>query len=178
MKKNLISVAILALLIINIVLTSIMMFSVLNTNKKTAAFVTQVASAIHLELGTEEKTQEEEAITIDDIDTYTIADLVIQLKPSVVTDGNGETTSKAHYVSTSVVLSMNKKNNDYKTYSADLENKVDLIKGEITEAFSQYTMEEASENPQTVKDDILNRIRALYGSDFVFDVTLSNPLYQ
>ncbi len=178
MKKNLISVAILVLLIVNIVLTSIMMFSVLNTNKKTAAFVTQVASAIQLELGTKGEAQEEEVITIDDIDTYTIADLVIQLKPSVVTDSNGETTSKAHYVSTSVVLSMNKKNNDYKIYSADLENKVDLIKGEITEAFSQYTMEEASENPQTVKDDILNRIRALYGSDFVFDVTLSNPLYQ
>ncbi len=178
MKKNLVSVAILVLLIVNIVLTSIMMFSVLNTNRKTAAFVTQVASAIQLELGTDEKVQEEEAITIDDIDTYTIADLVIQLKPSVITDSDTETTSKVHYVSTSVVLSMNKKNSDYKTYSADLENKVDLIKGEITEAFSQYTMEEASENPQAVKDDILNRIRALYGSDFIFDVTLSNPLYQ
>ena len=73
---------------------------------------------------------------------------------------------------------MNKKNADYKTYSADLVNKEDLIKGEITEAFSQYTMEEASENPQAVKDEILSRIQALYGSDFIFDVTLSNPLYQ
>ena len=178
MKKNLISVAILVLLIVNIVLTSIMMFSVLNTNKKTAAFVTQVASAIHLELGTDGEAQEEETITIDDIDTYTIADMTIQLKPSTVTNSSGETTSKVHYVSTSIVLSMNKKNSDYKTYSADLENKVDLIKGEITDAFSQYTMEEASDNPQAVKDDILNRIHALYGSDFIFDVTLSNPLYQ
>ena len=138
MKKNLISVAILVLLIVNIVLTSIMMFSVLNTNKKTAAFVTQVASAIHLELGTDGEAQEEETVTIDDIDTYTIADMTIQLKPSAITDSNGETT----------------------------------------DAFSQYTMEEASENPQAVKDDILSRIRALYGSDFIFDVTLSNPLYQ
>jgi|Cm827metagenome_2_1110796.scaffolds.fasta_scaffold00671_10 flagellar FliL protein len=178
MKKNLISVAILVLLIVNIVLTSIMMFSVLNTNKKTAAFVTQVASAIHLELGTDGEAQEEETVTIDDIDTYTIADMTIQLKPSAITDSNGETTTKVHYVSTSIVLSMNKKNSDYKTYSADLENKVDLIKGEITDAFSQYTMEEASDNPQAVKDDILSRIRALYGSDFIFDVTLSNPLYQ
>lgn len=178
MKKNLISVAILVLLIVNIILTSIMMFSVLNTNKKTAAFVTQVASAIHLELGTDEEGQTEEAVTIDDIDTYTIADMTIQLKPSTITDSNGETTTKVHYVSTSIVLSMNKKNSDYKTYSADLENKVDLIKGEITDAFSQYTMEEASENPQAVKDDILNRIQALYDSDFIFDVTLSNPLYQ
>ena len=177
MKKNLISVAILVLLIVNIVLTSIMMFSVLNTNKKTAAFVTEVASAIQLELGTEES-QETETVAIDDIDTYTIADMTIQLKPSAATNSSGENTSKVHYVSTSIVLSMNKKNADYKTYSADLVNKEDLIKGEITEAFSQYTMEEASENPQAVKDEILSRIQALYGSDFIFDVTLSNPLYQ
>ena len=173
MKKNLISVAILVLLIVNIVLTSIMMFSVLNTNKKTAAFVTEVASAIQLELGTDEESQETETVAIDDIDTYTIADMTIQLKPSATTNSSGENTGKVHYVSTSIVLSMNKK-----TYSADLVNKEDLIKGEITEAFSQYTMEEASENPQAVKDEILSRIQALYGSDFIFDVTLSNPLYQ
>ena len=173
MKKNLISVAILVLLIVNIVLTSIMMFSVLNTNKKTAAFVTEVASAIQLELGTDEESQETETVAIDDIDTYTIADMTIQLKPSATTNSSGENTSKVHYVSTSIVLSMNKKNADYKTYSADLVNK-----DEITEAFSQYTMEEASENPQAVKDEILSRIQALYGSDFIFDVTLSNPLYQ
>lgn len=178
MKKNLISVAILVLLIVNIVLTSIMMFSVLNTNKKTAAFVTEVASAIQLELGSGgEETVEQETVSIDDMDTYTIEDMTIQLKPSV-TEGSDGASTKVHYVSTSIVLSMNKKDADYKTYSADLANKVDLIKGEITEAFSQYTMEEASENPQAVKDDILNRIQALYNSKFIFDVTLSNPLYQ
>ena len=178
MKKNLISVAILVLLIVNIVLTSIMMFSVLNTNKKTAAFVTEVASAIRLELGTGEgEAEEQEAVSIDDMDTYTIADMTIQLKPSVTEESDG-TGTKVHYVSTSIVLSMNKNDKDYKTYSADLANKVDLIKGEITEAFSQYTMEEASENPQAVKDDILNRIQTLYNSKFIFDVTLSNPLYQ
>ena len=54
MKKNLISIVILALLIVNIVLTSIMMFSVMSTNKKTAALVGDVAAAISLELGTGE----------------------------------------------------------------------------------------------------------------------------
>ena len=176
MKKNLISIAILVLLIVNIVLTSIMMFSIVNTNRKTAAFVTEVASAIQLELDTNEG--EAEAVSIDNIDAYTISDLTIQLKPTTTTDSDGETTSKVHYVSTSVVLSMNKTDEDYATYSADLDNKADLIKGEITEAFSQYTMEEASADSSLVTDDILNRIQTLYNSDFIFDVTLSNPLYQ
>lgn len=178
MKKNLISIAILVLLIINVVLTSVMMFSVVNTNKKTAAFVTQVASAISLELGENEGETGETAVSMADMDTYTISDMTIQLKPTVTVDDDGQETGKAHYVNTSVVLSMNKNHEDYKKYSADLEAKADLIKGEITEAFSQYTMEELTGNPEQIKDDILARIQTLYGSDFIFDITLSNPLYQ
>ena len=37
MKKNLLSILILVLLIVNIALTSVMMISVISTNKKTAA---------------------------------------------------------------------------------------------------------------------------------------------
>lgn len=178
MKKNLISIAILVLLIINVVLTSVMMFSVVNTNKKTAAFVTQVASAISLELGENEDETVEAAVSMADMDTYTISDMTIQLKPTVTVEDDGQEAAKAHYVNTSVVLSMNKNHEDYKTYSADLEAKADLIKGEITEAFSRYTMEELTGNPEQIKDDILVRIQTLYGSDFIFDITLSNPLYQ
>ena len=54
MKKNLLSVLILALLVVNLILTGIMMFSVMSTNKKTAAVVTDVASILKLEIGTGE----------------------------------------------------------------------------------------------------------------------------
>ena len=50
MKRNLISILILALLIVNVVLTAIMMFSVTSTSKKTAALVDSISSAIALEL--------------------------------------------------------------------------------------------------------------------------------
>ena len=59
MKKNLISIIILALLIVNIVLTAIMMFSVTTTNRKTAALVGDIASAISLDLGTGEIGEQE-----------------------------------------------------------------------------------------------------------------------
>ena len=48
MKKNLLSIVILALLIVNLVLTSIMMFSVTSTNKKTGAVVADIASILKL----------------------------------------------------------------------------------------------------------------------------------
>ena len=51
MKKNLLSLVILSLLVVNIILTSIMLFSVVGTNKKTAAIVTDIAGILSLETG-------------------------------------------------------------------------------------------------------------------------------
>lgn len=172
MKKNLISIVILALLIVNIVLTAIMMFSVTSTNKKTAALVTDVASAISLDLGTEQTEEAEQAVAVpmENIVPHTIADMTIPLKKSE--DG------KDHYALLSVTLSMDSKNKDYKTYGADLASREDLIKGEINDVVSQYTMEEASSDSQAIKDAILARIQELFNSDFIFDVTLSSTLYQ
>ena len=48
MKKNLLSVLILALLVVNIVLTTIMMLSITKTNSKTAELVTNIATVMNL----------------------------------------------------------------------------------------------------------------------------------
>lgn len=50
MKKNLISIVILALLIVNVVLSSVTLISVTGTNKKTAALVGDIAAAISIDL--------------------------------------------------------------------------------------------------------------------------------
>ena len=50
MKKNLLSVLILVLLIVNIALSAVMMISVVGTNKKTAAMIDSVVAVMNLEL--------------------------------------------------------------------------------------------------------------------------------
>ena len=50
MKKNLLSIAILALLIVNVVLTSVMLFSVNGTMKKSAALIDSISVALKLEM--------------------------------------------------------------------------------------------------------------------------------
>ncbi len=176
MKKNLISIIILALLIVNIVLTSVMMFSVMSTNKKTANLVTDIASAISLELGEEEEGEPAEVIPMEDTQTYTIADLRILLKKAEPS-AEGETDPDDHYALLNVTLSMNSKHKDYKTYS-DLSTREDLIKGQINDVVSQYTLDQAKESNQQIEDEILNKIQTLFDSDFIFDVTLSSYLYQ
>lgn len=164
MKKNLISIVILALLIVNIVLSSITLFSVFGTNKKTAALVTDIAAAVSLETGIQSEVQ----VPMADVVTYDIAEMTIPLK-------NGE-DGKAHYALVSVTLSMNSKDEDYATYS-DLTVRESLIKGEINAVFSQYTLEQAKGNSQMIEDEILERVQTLFNSKFIYDVTII-PLYQ
>ena len=169
MKKNLISIIILTLLIINIVLSSITLFSVFGTNKKTAALVTDIAAAINLDLGATQEEEEIVTVSMADVVTYDIAEMTIPLK-------KGE-DGKEHYALLSVTLSMNSKDKDYEVYG-DLTTRESLIKGEINDVVAQYTVDQARENSHVIEEQILERIQLLFDSKFVYVVTISGALYQ
>ncbi len=84
MKKNLLSVVILALLVVNLILTGIMMFSCVSANKKTAALVNDIASVLDLELtGGGANAEEVAAVSVADTEIYNIADaMTVALRPS------------------------------------------------------------------------------------------------
>lgn len=165
MKRNLLSVLILALLVVNIVLTGIMMFSVVGTSKKTAALVTDIATILQLEVGTADGEGKED-LNVDDIEMYNIADsMTIHLRTAE--DG------RDHYCIVSVALSMNKKNADYKKYSGKLTDYESLIKGEVDQVIGNYTKEEAEANKEAIADEILTRIQDLFDSTFIVDVVFT-----
>lgn len=169
MKKNLISIIILALLIVNIVLTAIMMFSVTGTATKTSALVDNITRALNLEL-TAKGDAGASAVPISDIATYDIAEMTIELQQ----DAEGE----QHFFVGSITLSMNTKDKGYKTYGGDMESRESLIKSEITDVISSYTVEDARSNQDTIKSEILERIQTLFNSEFVFNVAFSDILIQ
>ncbi|EOS73182.1 hypothetical protein C819_03907 [Lachnospiraceae bacterium 10-1] len=178
MKKNLISIVILALLVVNLVLTAIMMFGVMSTNKKTAALVGKIASAISLDLGESgEGGEAAKEISIADTVTYTISDMTIPLKKSEPTE-DGEVDDKDHYALISVTICMDSTSKDYKTYGEEIATREDLIKGQINDVVSQFTIEDIKMNSQLVKDEILKKVQELFNSDFIFDVTLPKENYQ
>ncbi len=174
MKKNLICILILALLIVNLVLTAIMMFSVVSANQKTAAVVGDIASVLQLEIegSSPDGSVEQTEVSIEDTEVHDIEDkLTILMK-------KGE-DGKDHYAVVSVSLAMNTKDEDYETYGGEsLASKESLIKGEIIEAFSSYTMDEAKADPEMLQADILNRIQTMFDSKFIYKVSFSNILYQ
>lgn len=172
MKKNLFSILILALLIVNIVLTSIMMFSVTSASNKTAALVTDIASIIQLEVGTPatggETTTE---VSIEDTAVYDIAEkMTIPLAK-----GSDDT---AHYAQVAVSLSMNTKDHGYKSYGSTLSTKESLIKSAINEVIGTYTLEEAQADQAAMRKEILEKIQALFDSQFIYEVSFSDILFQ
>lgn len=174
MKKNMISIIILALLIVNIVLTAIMMFSVTNASKKTAALVDNIATALDLELTAQNggEDAEEEAVPMTDTETYQISEsMTIPLK-------SGEGDDKDHYCLVSVTLSINTKDKGYKTYGSDLSEQENLIKSEINDTFAQYTVDEAKNNQDQIKQEILERVQTMFDSKFIYNVSFSDIMFQ
>ena len=171
MKKNLISVVILALLVVNIVFSAITLFSVAGTNKKTAALVTDIASAIKLDLDLADPNAGEPVVPMADVATYDIAELTIPLKAM-------EGDDKDRFGLVSVTLSMNMKDKDYSTYGEDLDSRRSLIISEINNMISQRTMDEAKESNHIFEDEILEKIQTMFDSKFIYKVTITSAIYQ
>ena len=172
MKKNLISIIILALLIVNIVLTAIMMFSVTGTARKTSALVDNITRSLNLEL-TAKGEAGATAVPMSDIATYDIEKMTIELKR-----GEGDAEGEPHFFVGAITLSMNTKHEDYKTYGEEMESRQSLIKSEITDVISSYTAEDARNNQDGMKADILERIQTMFNSEFIFNVAFSDIIIQ
>ena len=166
MKKNLLSIIILSLLVVNIALTAIMMFSVMKTNEKTAAIVTDIADILALEL--EKETPEgEEAISLANTEVFSIEDkMTIPLKQE-------EGDSAVRYFVVKVSFSMNTQHADYEQYK-DLSTKQTLIQSEIISVIGSYTLSEAQLSQEAMCDEILRRVQAMYNSDFIYKVSFSD----
>lgn len=163
MKKNLMTVVILALVLVNLILTAILTITVLPETKKANELITQVCSAINLELESGSVTSDASSVPIDKLATYDISDsMTINLKDS----GDG----KDHYAVITVSLFMNKESKGYKSFGESMEEKKNLVMSEITSVVSGFTYDEFKSNQQGVQDAIVADLQKLFDSDFIVSV--------
>lgn len=173
MKKNLISILILALLVVNLILTTVMMFATMSSVKKTSALVSSIASVLNIEINGSagNETEENNTVTMADTDIYNIEDeIMIALKK-----GDDE---KPHYCQVKVSLLMNKKHEDYAANSASLATSSSVIQGIVNDVIASYTYEEVQTNRDAITQEILLNIQQMYGSTFVYGITFSKFLPQ
>jgi flagellar FliL protein len=166
------SIIILALLVVDIVLSAIMMVSVASASKKTAALVSDISTIVGLEInGLPQSEVASSTPSMADTAVYNISDeLTIPLK-------NSEGDDKTHYAVGNVSLSMDSTHDDYATYSETMSDREGLIKDVIFDVIGNYTMEEMQSDAKAVKAELLSRIQELFGSDFIYSVSF-NFLYS
>ena len=172
MKKNMMSIIILALLVVNIALTAVMMFSVVPAANRTNKIVKDVAAVMNLELSSTMGGSDAE-VPIEETLTYEIADkMTIPLRKGA--------DEKDYYAVVSISLAMNTKNEDYEKFGSQesMLERESLIKNEINEVVGSYTLEEAQTNTQAVQTAILDRIQNLFGSKFIYKVVFRDVIFQ
>ena len=175
MRKSLLSIITLALVVINIALTIFMLFTVVPANKKTTALVTDIASAMNLELyGADGQTAENELVSVADTVTYDIADkMTISLK-------KGE-DEKDHYAICSVSLAMNSKHEDFSAYGSaeNLATMESMIKNAIIDAIGSLTIDEAQVmGTAEIQQRVLEKVQEVYGSEFIYKIVFRDIMFQ
>lgn len=181
MKKNMMTLVILALLVVNTALTGIMMFSVMTTNMQVVELVKKISLAVDVDMGTASGLQATPSggganVDIADIATYNIADqLTIKLKHD---PESGD--EKDRYAVVGITLSLNTKDADYEAYSATLADQEGLIKDEINKVINSYTYEDIQEtSTEQIQQKILQSLQNMYGgSQFICGVSFSSWLTQ
>lgn len=168
MKKNLLSVLILVLMIVNIAMSAVMMISVVGTNKKSAALMDSIAAVLNLELygpGTGAE------VPIADVVAHDVGTLTIPLAPTVNADG---TKDKQAYIIFDLSLQMNSKHEDYATLSANMAERDSMIKDAVNRVVGSHTEAECrADLDEGIRDEILRALQDLFQSKFIFKINLS-----
>ncbi len=167
MKKNILTIIIMAVVLINVALSGILIFTIVPATNRTNQLVNKVASIVDLEL---ESPGEGEEIAVSDIIVHEIED---QLTISLASDD-----SDPHYAVLTVSLSMNSKHEDYNTLSLKIKENENDIKEIINDEFTNLTIQEIKSKKDEIRDQVLIQIREHFKSDFIISVSFGNILFQ
>ncbi|HBA50417.1 MAG TPA: hypothetical protein DCZ91_21995 [Lachnospiraceae bacterium] len=173
MKKNLLSVLILVLMIVNIALSAVMMTNVISTNKKTAELMDSIGAAMNLELYTPGAGPE---VSLSDTVTHVMDQMTIPLAYS--TNADGTVDSKQTYLVFDISLLMDKNHEDFAQYSGSISDYDSVIKDAVARVVSNYTEEECRASfTEDIRNEMLTAIQNQFQSTFIYGITLSNIKY-
>lgn len=163
MKKNLITVIILALCIVNLILNVVIVFVCMPSAKKTNNLITQIASVLNLELSSDEQP----AVKLEDIGTYNVEAQVVNLKD----DDSGD----KHYVQVGLTLELDMSSDDYETLNTVLQGAEGPVFDEVRNVIQEYTYDEVTDSAtqEKIKKQILTNLQKKYATQCIYRVSFS-----
>ena len=169
MKKNLITVIILALCVVNLILNIIIVFVCMPSAKKTNNLITEIASVLDLEL---EGKDGQSTVDLENMANFNIKAQVVNLKD----DGSG----KSHYVQMGLTLGLDKSSDDYETLNTVLQDASGAVFDDARNIVQNYTYEEITngETQEKIKKELLEKLQKKYSTRCIYSVSFSKLTTQ
>lgn len=164
MKKNLISVMILALCVVNLILNVMIVFVCMPSAKKTNNLITEISSVLHLEL---ESSDGKPSVDLQNIANFNVEAQVVNLKAANADD--------KHYVQMGLTLELDKSSEDYEALNALLEGAQGAIFDEARNVVQNYTYQEVNDQAtqEKIKKEILEKLQKKYATQCIYNVSFS-----
>lgn len=168
MKKNILTIVIMASSLINLVLSAVLVFSVMPAMNKTSNLVDKVASVIDLEI--EDENAEADDYTIEDVVTYAIDyDTSVKINLQRV---EGDT---AHYaILDGIVVSFNSKADDYKSINESITTTDIYVQDIVKETISEYSYHDIDQTK--IRQEAVRKLQEKYNTKCIVDIVLNGFL--
>lgn len=170
MKKNILTIIILAATLINAVLSAVLVFAVMPAMNKTSALVDKVASVIDLEI--EDPNSEEQEYTLTDLQVVTKSydsTVNINLKRDAGEDTN-------HYAQLNGwQLSLNSKAEDFSKVMESIQANDVYVDDIVKDTIGACTVTAMDDRAQ-IKKEIIKRIQEKYNTKAVVEISLTDLL--
>ncbi|MGN0375137.1 MAG: flagellar basal body-associated FliL family protein [Butyrivibrio sp.] len=170
MKKGLINAIILALVLINLILTIVMVFVFVPAINKTSNLVNKICTIVDLNAGDDSKEHEVDITKLSNVTVLFGSDTENTVSLAMDTDG------KTHYIKVGLVISLDTTHPDYKEKAPAIESSMGLIASNTIDVVRSY---KASEVDKTkMEQEVLKKLQNLFGSEFIYSVSFNQFTVQ
>ncbi len=171
MKKNILTIVIMASTVLNLVLTIVMVFSILPAMNKTNKLVDKVASVINLEIEPEEAAD----YKVEDLDTYAIT---FESKQTINLRSDGGDSESHFVVIDGITVSFNKNSDDYDDISEAVKTASVYVTDCVKEAIAEKSISEVQADQNSIKELALAKIQKFYDSKCIVRISLDGFMFQ
>lgn len=162
MKRNMLTIVILAATLINLTLSAVLIFTVIPKAKRTDALIEKIVAAVELE--TESGIGKDYGeIAPEDQEEYVFQDEYVNLKPI---------NNEANVAMANITITVNKKHDDYATVQPLIEGKKTKIVAAVSGVLSDYAAAEVPLYTEDINAAVLEKIQEIFQSECIIEVTL------
>ncbi|MBQ8546859.1 MAG: hypothetical protein IJ427_00015 [Lachnospiraceae bacterium] len=162
MKRNMLAIVILAATLINLTLSAVLIFTIVPKAQRTDELIKKIVSAIELETESGIGTNYGE-IAPEDQEEYVFQQEYVNLKPI---------GDEANVAMANITITLNKKHEDYATVQPLIESKKTKIVAAVSSVLSDYVAAEVPTYTEDINKDALEKVREIFQSKCVIEVTL------